>query len=205
MNGRERKKLALCHFTIAHCINTQKHAKKFILFLVGFVLVYFAHTIINNFFIQIITNIGGTSADMGNAVFVAAMLELPTMAFFTKMSEKINCGTLIKFSILMFCVKHALTYFATNMIMIYLAQVCQMFAYALFVPASVYYVNEKIAVADRVKGQSLVTTSMTLSGVFANFAGGIMLDALGVGHVLLAGVVLSIVGAVIVISMTEKV
>ena len=32
-----------------------------------------------------------------------------------------------------------------------------------------------------------------------------MLDALGVGHVLLAGVVLSIVGAVIVISMTEKV
>ena len=99
----------------------------------------------------------------------------------------------------------ALTYFATNMIMIYLAQVCQMFAYALFVPASVYYVNKKIAVADRVKGQSLVTTSMTLSGVFANFAGGIMLDALGVGHVLLAGVVLSIVGAVIVISMTEKV
>ncbi len=179
--------------------------KKFILFLVGFVLVYFAHTIINNFFIQIITNIGGTSADMGNAVFVAAMLELPTMAFFTKMSEKINCGTLIKFSILMFVVKHALTYFATNMIMIYLAQVCQMFAYALFVPASVYYVNKKIAVADRVKGQSLVTTSMTLSGVFANFAGGIMLDALGVGHVLLAGVVLSIVGAIIVILMTEKV
>lgn len=102
---------------------------------------------------------------MGNAVFVAAMLELPTMAFFSKMSEKINCGTLIKFSILMFCVKHALTYFATNMIMIYLAQVCQMFAYALFIPASVYYVNEKIALADRVKGQSLVTTSMTLSGV----------------------------------------
>ena len=142
---------------------------------------------------------------MGNAVFVAAMLELPTMAFFSKMSEKINCGTLIKFSILMFCVKHALTYFATNMIMIYLAQVCQMFAYALFIPASVYYVNEKIALEDRVKGQSLVTTSMTLSGVFANFAGGIMLDALGVGHVLLAGIILSIVGAVIVILTTEKV
>ncbi|OAD86927.1 hypothetical protein HMPREF2738_03066 [Clostridiales bacterium KLE1615] len=33
MNGRERKKSALCHFTIVHCINTQKHAKKFILFL----------------------------------------------------------------------------------------------------------------------------------------------------------------------------
>ncbi len=80
---------------------------------------------------------------MGNAVFVAAMLEPSNNGILSKMSEKINCGTLIKFSILMFCVKHALTYFATNMIMIYLAQVCQKFAYALFIPASVYYVNEK--------------------------------------------------------------
>lgn len=179
--------------------------KKFIAFLGGFVLVYFAHTIINNFFIQILTNIGGTSADMGTAVFVAAMLELPTMAYFSKLSEKINCGTLIKFSIIMFVIKHALTYFATSMFMIYMAQVCQMFAYALFVPASVYYVNKKIAVADRVKGQSLVTTSMTLSGVFANFAGGIMLDALGVGHVLLVGVILSVIGGIIVFMTAENV
>lgn len=179
--------------------------KKFIAFLGGFVLVYFAHTIINNFFIQILTNIGGTSADMGTAVFVAAMLELPTMAYFSKLSEKINCGTLIKFSIIMFAVKHALTYFATSMFMIYLAQICQMFAYALFIPASVYYVNKKIAVVDRVKGQSLVTTSMTLSGVFASFIGGIMLDSLGVGHVLLVGVILSVIGAIIILLTTENV
>lgn len=179
--------------------------KKFIVFLFGFVLVYFAHTIINNFFIQVITNIGGTSSDMGNAVFVAAMLELPTMALFSKLSEKINCGTLIKFSIIMFVAKHALTYFATNMIMIYIAQVLQMFAYALFIPASVYYVNQKVAVADRVKGQSLVTMSMTLSGVFASFCGGILLDAIGVHQVLLTGAILSVIGGVIVCATTENV
>lgn len=179
--------------------------KKFIVFLLGFVFVYFAHTIINNFFIQVINNIHGTSSDMGNAVFVAAMLELPTMAFFSKLSEKINCGTLIKFSIIMFVFKHTLTYFATNMLMIYAAQVLQMFAYALFIPASVYYVNQKIALADRVKGQSLVTTAMTLSGVFASFCGGILLDAIGVEHVLLVSAVLSVIGAIIVCLTTEKV
>ena len=63
--------------------------KKFIVFLLGFVFVYFAHTIINNFFIQLITNVGGNSSDMGNAVFLAAMLELPTMAYFTKLSKKL--------------------------------------------------------------------------------------------------------------------
>ena len=78
-----------------------------------------------------------------------------------------------------------------------MSNVCLCFIYSCFCLL--------IALADRVKGQSLVTTSMTLSGVFANFAGGIMLDALGVGHVLLAGIILSIVGAVIVILTTEKV
>ena len=133
------------------------------------------------------------------------MLELPTMALFSKLSEKINCGTLIKFSIIMFVAKHTITYFATNMIMIYIAQILQMFAYALFIPASVYYVNQKVAVADRVKGQSLVTMSMTLSGVFASFCGGILLDAIGVHEVLLVSAILSVVGAIIVCATTENV
>ncbi len=179
--------------------------KKFIVFLLGFVLVYFAHTIINNFFIQIITNVGGNSSDMGNAVFLAAMLELPTMAYFTKLSQKVNCGTLIKASIVLFLAKHAITYLATNMVMIYIAQVLQMGAYALFIPASVYYVNCKVDNKDIVKGQSFVTTSMTMSGVFANIIGGFLLDAVGVSEVLLIGVILSLIGAVIVLFTVEKV
>lgn len=179
--------------------------KKFIVFLLGFVLVYFAHTIINNFFIQIVTNVGGNSSDMGNAVFLAAMLELPTMAYFTKLSQKVNCGTLIKASIVLFLAKHAITYLATNMVMIYIAQVLQMGAYALFIPASVYYVNCKVDNKDIVKGQSFVTTSMTMSGVFANIIGGILLDAVGVSEVLLIGVILSLIGAVIVLFTVGKV
>lgn len=179
--------------------------KKFMIFLLGFVFVYFAHTIINNFFIQIINNVGGNSSDMGNAVFLAAMLELPTMAYFTKLSHKVNCGTLIKISILLFLVKHVITYFAVDMTMIYIAQAFQMGAYALFIPASVYYVNCKIAPQDMVKGQSFVTTSMTVAGVFGNFIGGILLDTVGVGQVLLISAILSLIGAVIVSMSVEKV
>ena len=179
--------------------------KKFIVFLLGFVFVYFAHTIINNFFIQIITNVGGNSSDMGNAVFLAAMLELPTMAYFTKLSKKVNCGTLIKISIILFLVKHVITYFADGMTMIHIAQAFQMGAYALFIPASVYYVNCKIAPQDMVKGQSFVTTSMTVAGVFGNLIGGMLLDSVGVSQVLLISAVLSLIGAVIVVMSVEKV
>ena len=89
--------------------------------------------------------------------------------------------------------------------MIYIAQVLQMGAYALFIPASVYYVNCKVDNKDIVKGQSFVTTSMTMSGVFANIIGGILLDAVGVSEVLLIGVILSLIGAVIVLFTVEKV
>ena len=74
---------------------------------------------------------------MGNAVFLAAMLELPTMALFEKYKNKINIKNTIIISAIFFSLKHTLTYFATNMVMIYLAQATQMLAYALFIPASV--------------------------------------------------------------------
>lgn len=179
--------------------------KKFLVFLLGFVFVYFAHTIITNFFIQIVTDVGGNSSDMGIAVFLGAILELPTMAYFNRLCEKVNCGTLIKISIILFLTKHALTYLASDMMWIYLAQVLQMGANALFIPASVHYVNCKIDQADITKGQSFVTLSMMVSGVFANLVGGILLDMISVSHVLLMGVGMSLIGAFIVCLAVEKV
>ncbi len=172
--------------------------KKFMIFVVGVVLVFFTHTIINNFFIQVITPIGGTESQMGIAVFIAAIVELPAMAMFNVMRKKIDCSTLLKLSVVMFALKHFITFLATNIFMIYVAQVLQIGAYAIFIPASVYYVNEVISKQDLVKGQSMVTVGITASGIIANFAGGILLDAVGVYDLLMIGVIVSVVGGLIV-------
>lgn len=182
----------------------KKHLK-FMIFLAGFVLVYFDHTIINNFFISVIENVGGNTGDMGNAVFLAAMLELPTMALFEKYKNKINIKNTIVISAVFFTIKHTLTYFATSMFMIYLAQATQMLAYALFIPASVYYVDKLFDAKDAVKGQALVTTSMTVSGVLASFLGGILLDNMGVYKTLFLGLVLSVIGTIVMIVTVENV
>ncbi len=192
----EQKQLSLIDFC--------KIYKKFMFFVVGVVVVFFTHTIINNFFIQIITPIGGTESQMGTAVFIAAILELPAMSAFNAMKQKVNCAKLLKIAAIMFAVKHTITCFAVNVTWIYIAQVCQMFAYAIFIPASVYYVNEIIRKEDSIKGQSLVTTGITASGILANLAGGVLLDLIGVHNVLLLGVVFSIVGAIIVMFSVEN-
>lgn len=181
-----------------------KTYKKFMAFILGVVAVFFTHTIINNFFIQIITPIGGTDRQMGTAVFLAAILELPAMSLFNTVRKRINCTTLMKISVIMFAVKHILTFLAAGMVMIYIAQVFQMFAYAIFIPASVYYVNEIIDKEDSIKGQSMVTMAITGSGIIANLLGGILLDLIGVKYVLLIGSVVSIIGAAVVIASVEN-
>lgn len=178
--------------------------KKFMIFVAGVIFVFFTHTIINNFFIQVITPIGGTESQMGIAVFIAAIVELPAMAMFGVIHKKISCAALLKISIVMFAIKHFMTFLAVNMTMIYFAQILQIGAYAIFIPASVYYVNEVISKKDLVKGQSMVTVGITASGIIANFAGGLLLDAIGVHYLLLIGVIVSVLGGLVVFASVEK-
>lgn len=179
--------------------------KLFMLFLVGVVFIFFDHTVINNFFIQVITNVGGSSSDMGNAIFLAAVLELPTMALFNRMKEKVHCATLLKIAGIFFTVKHVITFFASSVALIYVAQILQIAAYALFIPASVYYVTQLVDKADMIKGQAMVTGAITLSSVFASFLGGVLLDSVGAHTMLLIGMVISVIGTLIMLVSVERV
>lgn len=179
--------------------------KRFMIFVFGIIVVYFTHTVINNFFIQVLTPIGGTESDMGTAVFLAAIVELPAMGLFNIIRKKVNISALLKFCAIMFAIKHGLTFLATDMTLIYAAQFTQIGAYAILIPASVYYVNSIIAKQDQIKGQSMITMAMTASGIVANLAGGFLLDGIGVHNVLMIGTGISIIGAVIVILSVERV
>lgn len=61
--------------------------KKYAIMLIGLTLIYFSHTVINTFSLQIITPKGGTSADMGTAAAIAAVCELTTKLRLRPMPE----------------------------------------------------------------------------------------------------------------------
>lgn len=178
--------------------------KKLMFLMIGVIFLFFAHTLINNFLIQIITPIGGNSALMGRAVFVSAIVELPAMMNFNNIAKKVSIGRLLKISAIFFLGKHLLTYFATNMFMIYVAQFLQIGAFALATPAFVEYINSIVSVQDLVKGQSLLTTAMAASSVFASFLGGRLLDSIGVSQTLFLGVITTVIGVVIVFLAAEE-
>ena len=96
------------------------------LFLVGVIMFFFAHNMINDYLLQIITPIGGNKKQMGYAIFIAALLELPTMALITVAIKKISCESLLKFSGIMFVVKTLILLLSNSMLWVYVSEACQM-------------------------------------------------------------------------------
>ncbi len=181
------------------------HNRRFAALMVAISLTFCSHSMISNYLIQITKNVGGTARDMGIATGIAAAIELPTMILFGFLVKKIRCSSILKYSLFFFVIKTAITLLATNVWMLYAAQILQCSSYALFIPASIYYVNEIIIRNDLAKGQAFMTSAITLGGVAASLLGGWLLDGPGVSGMLFVGLIASVLGLAIGFFATEKV
>ena len=65
--------------------------KRFTIVLVGCILIYLGHVLLNSFTFQIVQSKGGGSSEMGSATAIAAMSELPTLFLFGYMLKKARC------------------------------------------------------------------------------------------------------------------
>lgn len=173
--------------------------KSFYVFLVGVVFIFCSHIVLNNYLFQITTNIGGTSSQMGTAMAICAFIELPTMMGFFIIVRKIKCESLIKISAIFFTLKTFLTYFCSTISGLYLIQLTQLLGFALFTPASVYYVNKIMDDDDKAKGQAFVTMAITAGGFIGNFCGGLVIDIMGVKPLLLLVATGALIGAIIIL------
>ena len=148
--------------------------------------------------IQIITNVGGTSADLGRLLAIAAITEIPVMFLFSRIVKYVKSSALLVVSSVFFILK-AFGYFAAgNIALMTIAAVMQMGSFAIYIPASVYYVNEVMEERDKFKGQALMTGTNTLRGVIGSLLGGFLIDQAGVSVMNLAGLVMAVSGAVLV-------
>lgn len=172
--------------------------RRYMFLLCGVVFSFAFHNMTNTYMIQIVEYLGGNSRDMGISVALAAALELPTMFFFSKIVEKIDSAKLMKIAGLSFFIKSILFFMADSVYIIYVSQIMQMFSFALFIPASVYYANIIMDERDKVKGQTFMTTSFTISGVVGNLLGGYLIDNIGVHNMMAVSVISAFIGMVIV-------
>ena len=198
---KDKDTQAVAHNNIADFAKTYP---AFSLFLIGTICFFFAHNMINDFMIQIIRSLGGSETQLGYANFLQAILELPVMAVIGFVLKKISSDKMLVFSGMAFFVKILILIFATNMAMMYISQSCQLFAYAVFIPAAAYYVSSTMNELDQVKGQAFVTSAITIGGVFSNLISGVILDHMGIKTMLITGTAVCAIGVVIAVYAMKK-
>lgn len=178
--------------------------KKFTGLLIGSTLIFTSHNMNINFLINIVKRLGHGSAELGNVLGIAAIFEVLGMILYLIISKRLKCSMLVQISAVFFTIEKLGILLSKNINHIYASYSLQMFSYAVFVPAAVYYINNLMRDNDRIKGQAYLTTTMTLGGVFGSLLGGTLIDALSIPSMLLIATIISAAGSLLVVVFTEK-
>lgn len=185
---------------------------KFIVLLIGVVLLYIGHNALSNCMFRIAESklaLGATENEItnvqGTALMIAAVVELPMMFLFTLLVKKIRCDIWLILSTVFMTLRLLLTILLPSPAGLYAAQLAQMLGYALFAVAAVYYVGTVVSKRNVVKGQTYLGTGNTLGCMGAYVVCGALIDSVGVRQMLIFSTVLSAIGMLCVIFSTERV
>lgn len=179
--------------------------KHFFIMNLGIAGLLFSNAILSNYMPQIAGGVGGTTEQTGRILSLMGLLEMPTMFFIGTIRKHFRSRTLIKIASVGFTGKIVVCWLAGSVGVLFAAQAFQLVAFALLMPAMVYYINEIMSPGEAVKGQSLFTMMFTFSTIIASFAGGWILDASGAKALTLAAAVVTAAGAVVVFMSIGKV
>ncbi len=179
--------------------------KKVTIVLCSLILMYFCHFLIQNFIAKVIGNFASADIEMiqGNALFIQAIVELPTMFGFTFIMRKLSIQRILVIASIFYSLKHVLVLLCNNVPMFYATMVLQMLSYAALTPATVYFANQVVNEADMNKGQAVFGATATAGGLVASFIGGWMFQFFSVSTALLVGTIASIAGTVLMILGTR--
>ena len=166
----------------------------FTFMLLATLLMLTAHNILNTYLLQIIQSVGGNSSQLGIALAIQAVVEVPVLFGFSRLLKHFRPKTLMLIAAAGFALKALMYALSGSVSMIYLIQIAQMLSFAIFASASVYYTSEAIPKEDQASGQAYMTSMMTVGTVLGSLSGGWMLELSGMTTMLSVNVVIAMVG-----------
>lgn len=177
-----------------------RNNKVFFGFCLASAFLFASHACLNTYVPNIVTALGGNKEDQGITRSIAAFVELPIMMAGAFLAAKIRTKNLLIIASFFFTVKAVATVFTGSLWMLFAVQLLQMPAYALYLPASVYFANEITGEGDRVRAQAYVNAAgMGVGYVVGNLVGGALLDHFETISVSIAATVFGAIGFVLMV------
>ena len=152
---------------------------QFYIFFAGVLCLATSNGFTETYLIQIIRRVGGDSANLGVAMFISAMTELPAMVLYRRMADRVGNRRLLIFAGWMWALKNLLIMLAPSVYLIYAAELLQFVGFAIYVPAGVRFISHTLPESEFLKGQSLVGSAFTAGYLISSFVGGPMIDLIG--------------------------
>ena len=168
----------------------------FYLFLVGVMFLAVTHTFSESYLFQIMENVGGNSSNLGIAMAIMAITELPAMLLYKRIYKKFGNRRLLGLACFIWALKTLVITLAPNVYVIYAAELLQFAGYAFYIPAGVRYVAHAIPESEYMKGQALVGSAFTIGQLVAVLVGGRLIDSIGIHASLWCVQICSLTGVV---------
>ena len=150
------------------------------LFLVGAGCMFMTYSFIENYLVQIILSIGGERGDLGTAITLSAMTELPAMMLFARFSRRGKGIKLFMISIWFWLAKDILTLLAPSTGVLFAVRLLNFASCAVYVPGMMDYMRHTLPPSQLLRGATLAGTATTLGSLLATILGGWLMDAVGV-------------------------
>jgi len=165
---------------------------------IGMALVSMGSTLVGNYSIMIIENVGGDAGTQGTMLAIAAYLEIPAMFSFVYMVKKFGASKVLKLAATFYTAKSVLMLMANSVTMIYLAQLTCLLGQGFYIPVAVEFPKASTDPIDQVKSQGMYGSFSMVSSVLASLLGGFIVDRLGADAVSVTAVAVGVVGCVII-------
>lgn len=185
--------------------NTLLRNRRFLLTLLGALLLYLSHNFLGNFLYYAVVSRGGNETSHGICTMIAAVCELPAMFLFTFMLRRLRCDIWLKLSGVFMALRALGCLLSVSVGGIYASMLCQALGFSVLTVASVFYIEKTVAPQDAVRAQALFYAMCTFANAFSYASGGFLQDALGVNSVLALSAVFAGAGALLFVFCLRKV
>jgi PPP family 3-phenylpropionic acid transporter len=156
--------------------------RPYVLFLVSVLLVCVGYNAMISFYPLLVNELGGGNTEIGIALFIAAMSQVPILMLYSVLEKKfLGVRFWLGFSMICFELKGILLAMSPNLAFSIYIQGLEFFSWGIFLPASMSYINQ---IVDRkaFASATMIFFAITygLGAMIGNFSGGILSNMYGV-------------------------
>ena len=151
----------------------------------------------STFLIRVVERLGGTSEQLGLAMFIQAGVELPAMFASSWLLKRFSAGGLLTLSFCASALKLLMLALVPSLPLLYAVMAFSVLCFGIFGFASVLFVNSIAGEQEKVRAQSLLSLCYTggAGGILGNLLAGALIGPLGINALLLLSAGLCACGA----------